>query len=307
MIFQGGRSSGELTELLSAFSNDLKIDGVITDSNLKNQLTKSLYQVSLREVRLNLEKRYQDIGKIVTIPPFEDYVKNVAYSEPKLIDIDGNEYNVVKIGNQFWMAENLRVSRFSNGDMLPLIENQYQWSENQSSWYYDNSVNYSGYCYVNNDSINNKIFGKLYNSFVLSDDRNICPTGWHVSTDYDWANLFDKDGAMYVEKFRLPGGKFLNQNSDLWTWSLGQETNEIGFSFLPGGYRSPYGEFSGPGFSGGIFQKTSPNNMSNEPYNHGVWVIDNVQSLNANGPNGRKIIRMESNTNFGASIRCVKD
>lgn len=223
VLLQGYRSTGELSELLSSISSDLKDDGVVSNSDIKIQLAKSINLISLREVRRNLEKRYNDIKQTAVIPNFEQYIKGSVNVNQDLIDIDGNSYSVVQIGDRFWMAENLKVSKFNNGDLI-----QEQSGSNVGG-------NVPQYKYPNDQIENNSIFGKFYNDLVVVDTRNICPVGWHVASIIDWQSLYDVDEGVYLDRVRKPGNIFRENGSDLWAWSSGTENNETGLSFQPAG------------------------------------------------------------------------
>jgi uncharacterized protein (TIGR02145 family) len=96
-------------------------------------------------------------------------------------DIDENVYPTIKIGNQIWMAENLKTTRYSNGDTInttipPTREIELE-SLPKYHWTYDGDEN------------NVAKYGRLYTWFVAADERNVCPTGWHVPTDAEWTAL----------------------------------------------------------------------------------------------------------------------
>jgi uncharacterized protein (TIGR02145 family) len=98
-------------------------------------------------------------------------------------DIDGNIYTTTKIGTHIWMAENLKTTRFSNGDSikttsLPTTDIEIEFMP-QYQWAY------------NGDEKNVAMYGRLYTWFVAADTRNVCPDGWHVPTDAEWSNLTD--------------------------------------------------------------------------------------------------------------------
>lgn len=103
-------------------------------------------------------------------------------------DIDGNVYSIVKIGTQYWMAQNLRVTRYCNGDSIPLLTNDTAWgsSQNGARCYYNN---YPAFIHSNersnerrNDSAFVKAFGCLYNWYAVNDARKLAPAGWHIPT-----------------------------------------------------------------------------------------------------------------------------
>ena len=93
-------------------------------------------------------------------------------------DIDGNVYEIVQIGDQLWMAENLKVTHYNNGDEILNITNHTEW------------INHTGGAYAEyENSIDIELFGNLYNGYTLNDDRGVCPDGWHLPTDQEWKNL----------------------------------------------------------------------------------------------------------------------
>lgn len=95
----------------------------------------------------------------------------------QVTDFDGNTYSTRKFGKKIWMTENLRVTRFNNGDSIPLVIDNENWVNLHSP----------GYCYYysNYDSI--KTYGLLYNGFTI--EKNICPVGWHVPNEKEWRDL----------------------------------------------------------------------------------------------------------------------
>ena len=99
-----------------------------------------------------------------------------------ITDIDGNVYKTVRIGDQIWMAENLNVSHFRNGDVITQAESREEWvqaaSEGKPAW-----------CYYDNNPENGNKYGKLYNWFAIVDPRGISPEGWHISSDNEWTTL----------------------------------------------------------------------------------------------------------------------
>ncbi len=93
-------------------------------------------------------------------------------------DIDGNRYLTVTIGTQVWMRENLRTTRYSNGDPIPGVLINSDWtalSTGAWSWY-------------DHDPEKDTPYGKLYNWYAVNDNRGLCPTCWHVPTDTEWTD-----------------------------------------------------------------------------------------------------------------------
>lgn len=155
-------------------------------------------------------------------------------------DTSGNIYQLIGIGNQCWFAENLKTDKFADGSIIDNITNDNLWmSTNIPAWsYYDNNV------------ANGLIYGKLYNNYVVSDSRNVCPTGWHVPTTNEFTEMVSYlyppwTAGDKLKSLSFPGYSIFNPGVD----SLGipPSTNFIavpnnlsGFSALPNGYREGY-------------------------------------------------------------------
>jgi uncharacterized protein (TIGR02145 family) len=156
--------------------------------------------------------------------PFLSDIAKISVNEEQKVfgtvtDIDGNEYITVIIGNQVWMAENLRTTKYNDGSLIPLeIENN-NWEERSGP----------AYCWYNNDSTNYaETYGALYNWHTINTSI-LCPSGWHIPADDEWTELTD-----FLEDKNIDGNKL----------------NEIGFKTPPGGYRSSNGAFFNIGFTG---------------------------------------------------------
>lgn len=147
----------------------------------------------------------------------------------KMIDIDENIYNAVKIGNQIWMAENLKTTRLNDGEEIIL-------SETNFSWVFGETYKF---CYYNNNSNNNDTYGKLYNRQVVASGK-VCPEGWKVPSREDWEELIDYLGEN-------PGGKLREIGTEYWNSPNSGATNDYGFTALPGGWRNEEADFSGLG------------------------------------------------------------
>jgi uncharacterized protein (TIGR02145 family) len=132
-----------------------------------------------------------------------------------VVDVDSNVYKTVKVGNQWWFAENLRTSHFNNGDTIPYNKN---WNSNSTwAWY-------------NNDSTLENPYGKLYNGYVVTDSRNVCPTGWRIPSEDDWNELTNFLGGSKNVAVKLKSTYGWNED--------GNGTNESGMNLLPGGSTS---------------------------------------------------------------------
>jgi uncharacterized protein (TIGR02145 family) len=146
-------------------------------------------------------------------------------------DIDGNIYNTVQIGDEVWFAENLRTTKYNDGTLIPNVTDANAWK----------NVTTGAYCFYDNKPENDAICGNLYNWYAV-DTKKLCPTGWHVPSDEEWAALEHYLGEAAGKKMKSITGWYNNGNG----------TNESGFSALPGGYRDGNGTFYGVG-SGGLW------------------------------------------------------
>jgi len=179
---------------------------------------------------LNLESKYPDLI-------IEECCFNVlAYGA--VTDIDGNIYKTIRIGNQEWMTENLKVTHYRNGDPLPNLKNNSDWvSACNGAW-----------CLYNNES-NSDIYGKLYNWYAVNDSRGLAPEGWHVPTDDEIKEL-EMYLGMSQEEADDTGWRGTNEGCKLGcradlcydgAWEDNSEFNSSGFNFIQSGYR--YCEF----------------------------------------------------------------
>jgi len=137
------------------------------------------------------------------------------------IDIDGNVHNTVKIGDQWWMAENLKVTHYRNGDVIPIINDAEEETITSGAFsYYQNNPSYAD------------TYGGLYNWYAVNDSRNIAPEGWHVPSDAEWQTLVD-----YLGGNNVAGGTMKEIGTTHWNSPNTGATNGSGFTALPGGYR----------------------------------------------------------------------
>nr|MBN2277004.1 hypothetical protein [candidate division Zixibacteria bacterium] len=143
-------------------------------------------------------------------------------------DIDGNIYKTIKIGDQWWMAENLKVTHYRDNSPIPNVTDLHIW---------ENLVT-GAYCEYDNDPENGEIYGSLYNWYAVADIREIAPEGWHVSTASEWNVLRD-----YLGGSQVAGGKLKDTGTAYWCEPNEGATNESGFTGLPGGFRMSSGGY----------------------------------------------------------------
>ena len=202
---------------------------------------------------------------------------NKSYSQ--VYDIDSNVYKSVTIGSQEWLAGNLNVSKFRNGDKIPEAKTVEEWkkasAEGTPAW-----------CYFDGDNKNGKVYGKLYNWFAVNDPRGLAPQGWHIPGDEEWTQLIDNLGGE-----KVAGDKM--KTKDEWLYKQ-TGTNESGFTGLPGGWRESnfcsYIEFGNSGYWW----------SSTENATFGAW----YRRLIYDYPHA---FRGDTNKKSGLSVRCVKD
>ena len=162
-------------------------------------------------------------------------VPSFSCGTTSITDVDGNSYATVQIGTQCWTQSNLTVSKYRNGDIIPNITDDTQWSQT-------NTGSTGAWCNYNNDANIGTTFGKLYNWYAVNDSRGLCPTGWHVPSDAEWTTLENHLGGSSVA-----GGAMKSQTG--W-FNNGNATNSSGFNGLPGGVRGNFGGFGDVGFNG---------------------------------------------------------
>ncbi|MHC1702730.1 MAG: fibrobacter succinogenes major paralogous domain-containing protein [Tenuifilaceae bacterium] len=187
-------------------------------------------------------------------------------------DIDGNVYQTVMIGTQEWMAENLKVTRYSNGDTIPNIKNNDSWGWANTAW-----------CSYDNYSNDRKIYGLLYKFKTIVDIRGLCPDGWHVPSDTEWTTLTDYLGGVDIAGYKLKKtGKGIASN------------NSSGFTGLAGGIRHYNGHFQDKEDCGFWWSSTEYGRWG-EAYGRYMYL------------NQKNIIRKLHNDRSGLSVRCLKD
>jgi uncharacterized protein (TIGR02145 family) len=213
-----------------------------------------------------------------------------------LADIEGNVYTSVTIGTQVWMRENLKTSKYRNGDFIPTSLSASQWT----------STNMGAYEIYNNDPINNNYYGKLYNWYAVADARGLCPVGWHIPTDYEWyilENFVDPTiNDPNLTLFRgIDIGQKLKAVSNLWNNTFAN--NLSGFSALPGGYRSTNSSATFYQLSNsGYWWSLSEDNLTNCGTAGGgcAW-YRTLFSQNSYS------VRQSTGKRNGYSVRCLKD
>jgi uncharacterized protein (TIGR02145 family) len=206
------------------------------------------------------------------------YGSAMSFSTQIITDIDGNYYHAVTIGTQVWLVENLKVTRYRNGNPIPNVTGDVNWS----------GLTSGAYCDYNNNPGNDTIYGRLYNWYAVVDNRNIAPSGWHVPTDAEWTTL-----ATYLGGEGLAGGKLKETGTIHWLSPNTGATNETDFTALPGGDRYISGAFYDIGTYG--FWWSSSETLVTYAWEQSMF------------NNRSQAERNYTNKENGLSVRCIKD
>ena len=242
--------------------NDNKVIINIYDNNFSYTLTNLIPNTIYNIRAFAKNKKGISYGNVITFKTKHDIVS----------DIDGNIYNIVSIGSQIWMEENLKTMHYQNGDIILNIIDNAQWSATTTGAY----------------GINNIDYGFLYNWYAVNDNRNIAPAGWHVATDNDWFILSNYFGGDSLSATNLKEEGISHWNSP----NIGANNNS-GFTALPEGIRSTDGTYNGLGSKGNWWCSSEydySNAFSRTIFNDNISLFKNY-----------------INKNFGLSVRCVKN
>ena len=192
-------------------------------------------------------------------------------------DIDGNIYSSIKVRNQVWSQQNLKVSRFRNGDSIPEVSSKEEWARYTAE-------GKPACCTVMNEPQNGVKYGKLYNWFAVNDPRGLAPKGWHIPTDDEWTRITNAYGGSIMAAMNMRVSSDGNGKDD---------HSKAGFCGLPSGARDGMGEFFGMASYGYWWSSTE--------------AMDTVAWM-------RVLSYIDCSVNFlhyqkgcGLSVRCVKD
>ena len=177
--------------------------------------------------------------------------------------------NTIKIGSQEWATEDLQVTKFRNGEDIPLVTDNDEWAK----------LDTAAYCVTSRGNY-------LYNWYAVNDPRGLCPTGFHVPTDGEWTELVN-----YLGGEEVAGAKMKSSPSDTPAWD---GTNSSGFAALPGGYRSSAnGSFFSEGNFGYWWSSSADGSAS-------AWFCILSSDYDY-------VYRFTNNLRFGFSVRLIKD
>lgn len=208
----------------------------------------------------------------------KDDDNNNPSSSGTVKDIDGNVYNTVTIGPQVWMVENLKTTKYRNGDPIPIVTDDIAWG----------NLTTGAQCNYNNDAATGNKYGKFYNWHAVNDSRNLAPAGWHVATAEEFDEL-----TIYLGGGAVAGGKMKEIGTSHWAAPNAGATNESSFTALPVGFRANDGT-STYDRSVGIWWSSTE------------YIANNVfyYEMNCNDSYIRKVSSLKE---CGFSVRCVRD
>jgi uncharacterized protein (TIGR02145 family) len=234
-------------------------------------------------------------------PPVNPNGINIA--GPNVTDIDGNVYQSVTNCGLTFTKQNLSVSKYSDGTVIPQVTDPTQWI----------NLTTGAWCYYNNDPANGAVYGKLYNWYAVAGiydaasaanpalRKKLAPTGWHIPSDGEWSNLINcldpnADGGNNLPN--IAGGKMksigtIQAGNGLWQEPNTNATNASGFTGLPAGYRYYDGAFLYVG-SLGVWWSSSEYGTTGAWYRY-LYYNDGY----ANSYSGNK--------EDGFSVRCLRD
>jgi uncharacterized protein (TIGR02145 family) len=246
-----------------------------TDGDVNNEI--QMFTVSWLGDTLHLSS-----SNYVIIPGIS--LKNDPNKNWKAGDIwfnrnDSIPFKTVKIGNQVWMAENLRTMRYNDGTEITEVTDNSVWG----------SIVAGAFCWYNNSNTFESPYGKLYNFHAVNTNK-LCPTGWHVPTHAEWTTL-----TTFLGGETVAGGKLKETGLVHWQTQNFGATNEAKFTAMPGGFRNNSGGFAGINQMGSWWSST----VSPSDANRALGREMTGGNMHAAGISGDK--------KNGFSVRCLKD
>jgi uncharacterized protein (TIGR02145 family) len=232
-------------------------------------------------IKLTFQTTMKKVIILIVFIVLSDFLFAQFVIENAVKDVDGNSYNAVKIGNQIWMKENLRTTKYCNGDPIELVTDSVAWP----------NYGTGAFCNYRNDENIAITYGRMYNYYAVADQRKLCPTGWHVPTDSEWEQL-----CQFLGGNMIAGGKMKEAGTAHWLSPNEGATNESGFTALPAG-RQYHESFC---FLGEYTNLWSSTEFITDEDTDVVWCRYMSFSL-------EQLCRFTYKKYYGLSVRCVKD
>ena len=193
-----------------------------------------------------------------------------------LDDVEGNTYPWVKIGDQVWMAENLKATKYNDGSVITYPgASMSDWSSNTTGAYA---------WYDNDENAYKDVYGALYNWYAAGTGK-LCPDGWHIPSGTEFQDLIDFLGGTVASTAKL-------MESGKEHWFFGRGTNESGFTALPGGFRANTSSFMHLGDWASFWGSGA----TSDTYAKCMYFVNTGAVQNSS-----------DHKNMGFSIRCIKD
>lgn len=206
-------------------------------------------------------------------------VRCVKNYNPDTIPCGGrSSYTPVTVGTQVWMGENLDVCTYRNGDPIPQVEDSTEWK----------NLKTGAWCYYKNEPYNGKVYGKLYNWYAVNDPRGLAPDGWEVADDEDWTQLTNYLDGNYETSYKLK-----EAGTTHWPNANVRATDEYGFTALPSGYHSDFGNFVGIEYYTKFWSSTESGQT--KAWSRSMSYLDSVTFIRSDYPKAN-----------GFAVRCVK-
>ncbi len=223
-------------------------------------------------VSVSLAANYTGKQRVIEVAPGSN---EVTFWFEAASDWNENEYGAIIIGNQIWMAENLRASQFNDHSSITPVADNAQWADLSSP----------GYCSY--PAIVDELYGYLYNWYTVNTGL-LCPVGWHVPSDVEFTTL-----TTYLGGENVAGGKLKEAGTANWSSTNAGATNVTGFTALPGGHRINDGTFDFLGTDGFWWTSTESSGAD-------AWLM-------TLGYNYNSMSRSNNWKKYGLSVRCIND
>jgi uncharacterized protein (TIGR02145 family) len=283
IISQGAASGSARITYARAKSIDTNVN-----STLKGATATNLVDMQYNDGdRLLITATSGDYVTVKSIVPSATATENIDFTA--CVDGDGNNYKTVIIGTQTWMADNLKTTKYLNGDIIGTTASATTDISLESTpkyqWAYEGNAN------------NVDVYGRLYTWYAITDSRGTCPAGWHVPTDEEWTTL---ENYVANDGFSGREGTVL-KTVEGWLYSglyCEAGTNEYGFDALPGGYRNTPGTFSNNGYRSFWWSTTEYDSPNFGTISAWLRSFDYGETTSVRDKDGKK---------NGIAVRCVKD
>ncbi|MBN2173844.1 MAG: PKD domain-containing protein, partial [Bacteroidales bacterium] len=245
-----GNNQSDLSGAYGMIGGNLNADGAINEFDLSESWVSEagIAGYNLADGNMDTQVNNKDKNDVwfPNIGKFEIFPTGTwSCGEVIIDDRDGQSYNTVLIGDQCWMAENLKTTVYRNGNPIPYVTDISTWSE----------LTTGAFAWPENDISWKEEYGALYNWYAVVDPAGLCPEGWHIPTNDEWTALINYiGGAGYPRGDQLKscrqvgsilGGDCNTSEHPRWSQhNIYYGTDDYGFSGLPGGYRNINGYFS---------------------------------------------------------------